>query len=532
MNRATKTMTERNTVGRIIGRYAPFVFAIGFMLVSLIPLTAGFAAVRANGVAKEAIIGLWAGSLFLGPGLLVLWALNWGSRLIKKEELDRLTWPSQPWKWREDWRNRTITESAWHKAYSYIGFAFFWNYFCWGVLLILIAQQESLNVLLAVGGFCVIGVCLAGVAIAYVLRARKWGRTELNLECVPIAVGQTLLGRIRVSPNVEMEDGIWLTLSCSEEHACVANILGYEKETGDRFESAIWSQSRILQAVSPSPLNRDAVEIPIALDIPDHLPGTIEEDRVTWAIKMSSASGLLPFESEFELPVYRVKNARSLRSKVADQSASKHWKEPVFADYIGRCRGELICDTRDRIEIEFTKRTPAKLAMALFAGPAVAVIFCIFGSVLGGLLGILFGFIGTIAALVGIADVFKITLLVADLSQLSLRTEWLGVGYTRRFALGQIETVESKTTHFKNSLPENRKAYDVKLVMKDNRQNRWHALLPKLGHGRTLLPQIGYEEVSTAIAARLNEHIARFSNSSTLAAPMANQTQLFEANTA
>lgn len=178
-----------------------------------------------------------------------------------------------------------------------VGFALFWNLissFVWLVLPEALADGEWVALLMLL--FPAVGVGLAIWAVNSVLRWRRYGRTTLLLDDLPVRLGSTLAGHIKVSTALNARD-VSLVLSC-------VRITTSGSGKNRRTSETILFQDDLKAPVENAGEYR---RVPVQFPIPaDQQPRDVSNSRrkIQWRLKAKAEVAGPDLDVDFDLPVF------------------------------------------------------------------------------------------------------------------------------------------------------------------------------------------------------------------------------------
>jgi hypothetical protein len=238
--------------------------------------------------------------VFGGVGFGLLFGARYGARkLAAANELQR-RFPTEPWRWREEWADGRVKASTRVTAYFAAGFALLWNLISLPAALLVPTELAAGNSLvLVVLLFPLIGIGLAVWAVRAWLTVKRFGTSTLVLQRTPVPLGGRLAGAIRVETSVPVEHAFRVELTCIEHRRS-------SQRDGDSSERIVWqnewsvprSRCQITPTYSSIPL-----DVPVPADQPAASPAD-DSDRITWRLDVSGECPGPDYWSRFELPVF------------------------------------------------------------------------------------------------------------------------------------------------------------------------------------------------------------------------------------
>ena len=218
-----------------------------------------------------------------------------------------------PWLSRADWAAGHVkpTGRSWP---AIIIMALVWNAFCLGFGYLAypnvrerVAAGEYLILLTLL--FPLLGVGLLINAVRSTINGRRLGRMWFELKTVPASTGQYLGGVIHSDHELNMRDGVRLTLTCVKERLTVAR--GAKGQSSQQLTVAPeWSETQVLDRELLEH-DRQRTALPVYFRLPRDVPGT--QKRVGpvghyWLLEVSfdkaKRAGLLSSVT-FDVPVFK-----------------------------------------------------------------------------------------------------------------------------------------------------------------------------------------------------------------------------------
>ncbi|HZF32135.1 MAG TPA: DUF3592 domain-containing protein [Gammaproteobacteria bacterium] len=238
--------------------------------------------------------------VFGGVGFGLLFGARYGARkLAAANELQR-RFPTEPWRWREEWANGRVKASTRVTAYFAAGFALLWNLISLPAVFLVPKELAAGNSLVLVALlFPLIGIGLAVWAVRAWLTVKRFGTSTLVLHRTPIALGGRLVGAIRVETSVPVERAFRVELSCIEHRRS-------SQRDSDSSERIVW-QNEWTVPRSGCQITPTYSSIPIDVPVPADQPAASPIDdpnRITWRLDISGECPGPDYWSRFELPVF------------------------------------------------------------------------------------------------------------------------------------------------------------------------------------------------------------------------------------
>ncbi|MBT3193482.1 MAG: DUF3592 domain-containing protein [Verrucomicrobia bacterium] len=260
----------------------------------------------------------------VGFGMLIFGVL--GIKTKKKEDLDRLANPDQPWQWKPAWRDGIIKASDKVGMYAATGFALFWNAISFPIGFMAFTdgylKQGEKGALVALL-FPFVGVFMIVWAVYAILKYRKYGATTLQLASVPGIVGGKLGGIIHVPVHVVPETGFSVTLQCIHHYVTGS---GKHRNT---HNDVVWEDSRQLSTeLLATDYSRTALPVLFAIpfDVQESSPD-VGNDGIIWRVEAKAKTRGIDFSTKFDVPVFRT--AESRKDFVLDDASVKDYEAEV-----------------------------------------------------------------------------------------------------------------------------------------------------------------------------------------------------------
>ncbi len=239
----------------------------------------------------------------LGFGLLAAAVL--GPRKVRQRQQRQAENPEQPWLWRDDWaqgRANGETKSEMIRAWT---FSILWCLVSAPILLVVprekLQQQPASLVAL---GFPMIGAALLVWALRETLRWFEFGKTYLEMNSLPWAIGREVRGTIQTRFPRPPGHGIQLKLTC------VNRIVSGSGNHQSTQEKILWRAEKTVapEQLCPGPTG---ASIPVCFHIPaDAQPtdGTSPRNAILWKLEADADVPGVDYKDLFELPVFRTKD--------------------------------------------------------------------------------------------------------------------------------------------------------------------------------------------------------------------------------
>lgn len=240
-------------------------------------------------------------------GSIGLWLLI-GSFTARAEHRRQQQWrrqhPSEPWRWRPEWRGDTLPPDDRVELWGIGIMALLWNAVTAPVPFIIYQQlQAGDKAILVALGFPLVGLLLAGLWFRRWWRRRRVGEPRLRLAIVPARVGGELRGSVELDRVPPPGTQYQLTLSCVQ----------FGRKAGSRGRSAEtrWQadQRSTAERMAPSTDGRPRSAVPVSVAIPAGLPDSEwlnREAETVWRLWIKVEQPGAGLDSTFQVPVYEV----------------------------------------------------------------------------------------------------------------------------------------------------------------------------------------------------------------------------------
>jgi hypothetical protein len=304
----------------------------GSLIVPIVFLGAGlWALYEAYSVYVTTALATHAG-IFLAAGAGLI-SVSWASfRKVRsarahasRVEALRDEHPGEPWMVRPEWHDSRFEEEAPRDA-GIMWMAIIWNLIAWPIAFAAIRQEllspEPDRAVVMVLLFPLMGVVLGGVALRQFLRRRKFGRTVLQLDTMPVPLGGSL--RARFETNIPARDpppeGFHVMLSCYRR-----KVVQSSSSSGSSTSVELklcWRDEKRMRGIPFDAGTRLAV--PVSFDVPHDQPQSTAErtgNRILWRIEVEAEVPGVNFQSQVEIPVFDLEQSAPLDAEPGRLSA-------------------------------------------------------------------------------------------------------------------------------------------------------------------------------------------------------------------
>lgn len=210
-----------------------------------------------------------------------------------------------PWRVRPEWRRDELVATATVDR-SLVVFAVLWNLFAWPLAYFLMRSDQGEGDVWLVALFPLIGLGMLAVVAYQLVRARKFGRTVVQLDPMPLRLGRTFRGTLQanVARDQAPEDGFVVEVNCYRQK------VRYTRDSdGDRTRrierDLLWrDETRIRGDAS---MDGARVEVPFAFRLPEEMPPSTPlklDNRIVWEVAAEADVPGIDFAATVEVPVF------------------------------------------------------------------------------------------------------------------------------------------------------------------------------------------------------------------------------------
>ena len=226
-------------------------------------------------------------------------------RKAARERALRQEYPTEPWRWREDWLAGRITSSLAPAAIGLMFFAIFWNAIVVLVLSSAIRDEkfrsDPKNFLL-VSPFPLVGAILLVVALTQYLRWKRSGNSTLELESVPCPLGGFLKGRVLTNFRIPTASRVTATLECLRR-----KISRSRKNDNETEISVVWREVTEVprENIGLGPRGGSLVQLEIFIPRESEPTTAVrDEEGIVWQLKVRAETTGPDYVAVFEVPVF------------------------------------------------------------------------------------------------------------------------------------------------------------------------------------------------------------------------------------
>ncbi len=251
------------------------------------------------------------GSIFLlvfgGAGGGIIFAGFWGQRKNKEEEKLQAEFQDKPWLWRAEWQQEFFTANSKGSYIAIAIFAAFWNLISFPIAILalpdIIKKGEYVGLFVLL--FPMVGIFMAGWAIALYRRHKRYGGIKLYVDDQRIKIGDINGGHFQLPP---------LRLDNSEAIISLKSIHKYESGSGeDRStrEKILWEDTQRVDIFSSE--SRFEFNVPSSLKETD---ASNSRSQYLWRISIDSKQKGPDLKLDFEVPAFKLSKEEQLEKEM------------------------------------------------------------------------------------------------------------------------------------------------------------------------------------------------------------------------
>jgi hypothetical protein len=416
-------------------------FGTPFAGVGLMALVQGIRKLVAGNFYDGLMLSLF-GLVFSSAGFGIMFAVI--SARKKSRETAALTaqFSDQPWKLRADWAAGKIKSTTTAPVKFFL---------LWSALALALSAPAVWNVpkecrqgnyaILIALLFPLVAFSLLGYTLALWRSRCRFGQCYFELAQIPIPLGGTLDGMIRVGGRLKLEHGLQLTFSC------IRRVVSGSGENRSVQEEVLWSEEKVFKNDAPLPETEPGrTGIPIFFQLPEGQPQcfTLGDVSVLWRLEAKAKLRGPDFHAQFELPVFKVGEAAVATTAAADPTAA--WQMPI--EEIRRDENSKIKITDGSHGREFYFPAARNLGTALMVTLFALILDAVCGAtihfhapILFPILAGLFGFFLTWAAF---NLCFKSSRVMIDTGGVRCTNHYLCFSRTRQFPAADVTRFATK----------------------------------------------------------------------------------------
>ena len=237
----------------------------------------------------------------------------------RREAMLPQRYPDQPWMWDEDWAQRTCRLPR----QAALGWAFAIPYNVALVPAYLCLTRELVNQYYP--GVAVVAMWGLGPTILTIhmtLRARKFGRSYLEIDTLPGTIGGSFKGTLVAVGSVSSIHQLKLTLRCNTR-----------RRNGGSGYRPLWTTSQTIQP-NPPVYGQDQLRIPFEFEIPGDCQPCDDSNHkavVYWQLRAKAVAPGINLDATFRVPIFR-KPEGLATTLLAEQAADSDSEETVSSE--------------------------------------------------------------------------------------------------------------------------------------------------------------------------------------------------------
>ena len=285
----------------------------GFVLLLGLWLLVGFVPDAIEQGDRERTIALAAiGGFFAFVGGLTIGLAVWSGRRAAQSQALRERHPDSPWLWNPAWTTGLVPGSTRFLAIMVPIFAVVWNAVSWAIVPTILGRIEDGRPGAAVALiFPLIGIPLAILAARAVQRARKYGRSELELATLPGVIGGRFEVVLHTATFFETPEGFAANLTCDRQHTSRSRTRSSQSGRGSGSSTSNMTVYEDEQSISLASFVRTATggRVSMAFEIPEECEPTADlgpQTSIKWYLHIAAATDGVAFDTSFEVPIYRL----------------------------------------------------------------------------------------------------------------------------------------------------------------------------------------------------------------------------------
>jgi hypothetical protein len=420
-----------------------FVFATPFVLGGLFFAVVSYRSLDDPNF-KNPVVGIGVGCALFVVGLLMMAAARGVFNAQTRLAAAKSNYPDQPWMWRPDWAAGRAPGLASKSLVLTWTATIFWNAISWAGAYSTFtkparADQRFIHLFLSV--FVVVGAGLLVWAALQTLRLLRFGRTVLQLQTLPAALGGKLQGSIDVPLPYPLPHGIQETFSCVNR---VTTGSGKNRST---FDYIRWQNTKNVGAeqVMAGP---SGSTIPVDFEVPrDMAPSdnSNPNNQVLWLVHAEADIPGANFDERYEVPVFRTRESPTIGEWESKQEVTQKTHAPSAP-----IRPTVLVSQAPEGGTQFyfpaARNKSAAAGVTLFAILFGGVLTAIFYLKAPLIFPIVFGFFDALMLLISLNLWFGTARIVANGDGVSLNTNTLGVRSSKHWDTSQIRDVQPKIT--------------------------------------------------------------------------------------
>jgi hypothetical protein len=451
-----------------------------------------FAMLRGLGTSQSGLPAAVAIALFFAAtGAGLMYAAVAGYRRSKAQAALEESQPSSPWLWRNDWsvrravsRNKNRATGAW--IVCILGNLFLLPFTL--TMLPALARQGDFRAVF-VFVFCCAGPALLIYAMRATIRQRRFGATYFEFYSLPFSPGGSLAGRIHLTLDERVENGVDLRLSCLRKTIIQGG------EDSRTVETILWQSDKKIFAGA---LGRDAsgATIPVDFEIPPDAYVTDldnHSDQVIWVLHAEAEVPGVNYKDDFEVPVFRTSSSPS--PQTASESTG-----PGFA--AGSSDGDdapisapakpkvIVSSQGGGTEFFFPALRVPYRALLLFVFTAIwtGFTYLLFRSDAPWVFPVVFGLSDIFLVVASVHILFGTARIRVGNGQITAVSTFLGISRTKRFSFSEVQAILPVTSG--QTSPGSPPEYSIRLITNDRRRFTIASQIASRQEARWIVSQI------------------------------------------
>jgi len=449
---------DRNT--KLAGAFL-FVFALPFAVGGMSALVSTIAHMVAGTAKPNEWVLLIIGLVFTAIGLGLMYAVIYGSKVLKRQQRAQAEHPAEPWLWREEWAQGRIASKTRSTMIGAWIFAVIWNAVSIPVLLMLpkATAQGPIGYLVLI--FPLSGVLLLVRAVRQTLAYREFGKTCFEMASVPGVIGGELRGQVQARFPHSADHGVHLQLTC------VNRVTTGSGDSRSTRENILWRAESDLTSAQLYP-GPSGTTIPVNFRIPGDLQPSEKSgpgDGIVWLLEALADVPGIDYHDIFEVPVFRTQQT-SLQPEPEPRI-------PIEAPLAVRPAALTVQMTQTDKGVEFY----FPMARNKGFGAATTAFLLIFSTATYFLAGssapfifpAAFGFFALILFYISMQMWFGTTGVGIGNGTMLVQDGWFGGGKVRQFAFAELASIASKITSQQGDAT-GTPYYDIELSLQSGRK--------------------------------------------------------------
>lgn len=405
----------------------------------------GFAVAGWRGYLPYAVGGLFVA---MGVGSLVTTLRRDAGRKAAQRALEEHR--DAPWLVRPEWRSDELVAAGGVDRGSLL-FAVVWNLFAWPLSFVLIRAEQGSGdqAVWLVAIFPLVGLGMLARVAYQILRARKFGRTVVRLESMPLRLGGRLAGSLETTmgPEARPADGVLVKVSCYRQR------VRYTRDSdGDRKRrierDLLWrdeSRRPVESSVDPR-----RVRVPFSFRLPADPPPSTPlklDNRILWEISAEAEVPGIDLAAQVEVPVFPPEPGAPSADSSGEATPSRtvlpahDVPAPVSSFDEPVTDGIVLVDEPERFELHFTAGRTRKGAIIIGGIGGVMLLAGVPLLAASPLIGLIFIAMSALMIYGGIQQATNDTVLRIESGRVRVTHDGVGMPADVDFPVDQVEEV-------------------------------------------------------------------------------------------